>query len=274
MKRAVMILVLALALLSGCGGGESAGPPGNTEPAEERPAAAETPAAKEEAEPPPAAAAHKTPEEQIDVFLEHEALWYQSEPEHDPAFLYYAVTDLNQNGRLELLRSEYKYDTDTSFNRFFELDAAETGVVELPYDLAETEDGEIAPGLVNADLPANCFLRDGAYHYRLPTPFEGESEILYMLAVEPEGGVSSVILGEKWVNAQTGESTYIEMKDGELREIGATDYYKLDYTRYEGCHVCECSWECVMLLDSYEPRGEAFRENLLRSWEAFVFSDP
>ena len=65
--------------------------------------------------PPPAPA--QTAEAQIGLFLAQKALWYQGGPEYAPACLYYAVTDLNQNGRLELIRSEFRYDTTASINR-------------------------------------------------------------------------------------------------------------------------------------------------------------
>ena len=46
----------------------------------------------------------KPAEEQLDVFLAQQDVWYQGiSPAYYPAYLYYAVTDLNQNGRLRKL---------------------------------------------------------------------------------------------------------------------------------------------------------------------------
>ena len=213
---------------------------------------------------------HKTPEEQIDLFLERENAWYQGgTPDYYPAYLYYAVTDLNQNGRLEIICSEFRYDTNVSINRFFELDEAETGVVELDYDLSADDDTCIAPGLVNAALPTLCFFGDGAYHYSVPTPGEPnenlEIEYFYMLSVDRQGRVSTELLAQKWVSHTTDTTSYLRGLD----RIEQREYDAADLIRYDGCDVCEVSWDWVMLLEGWD--RQEFRAQLTDSWERFAF---
>ncbi len=213
---------------------------------------------------------HKTPEEQIELLLEQTDVWYRGgSPAYYPAYLYYAVTDLNQNGRLEVISSEYRYDTNVSINRFFEIDETETRVVGMKYDLADVDETEIAPGLVNAAMPTLCFFRDGEYHYSIPTPGEPnenlEIEFFYMLSMNQQGEVSTELLAEKWVNNMTGTTSYLRG----LEKIKQREYDGADLIRYEDCEVCECDWSWVLLLDGWDE--QEFRNELTDSWERFVF---
>ena len=220
---------------------------------------------------PGAEASHKTPEQQIDVLLEHMDVWYQGgSPDYYPAYLYYAVTDLNQNGRLEVISSEFRYDTNVSINRFFEVNEAETDVTEMDYDLAGEGGSTIAPGLVNAELPARCFFRDGAYHYSIPSSGEPnenlEIEYFFSLCVDQQGKVSTELLGEKWVSYLTDTTSYLHG----LEEIEQRDYDAADLLRYEGCDCCLCTWEWVMLMEGWDSEG--IQSELLNSWDGFKFN--
>ena len=221
----------------------------------------------EDEKPPPPPV--QTAEEQIGLFLAQKALWFQGGPEYAPACLYYAVTDLNQNGRLELIRSEFRYDTNASINRFYEIDEAMTGVRELPYDLASNGEDTASPGLVNAELPAMCFFRDGIYRYSVPSPIEGAEnlaiEFFFMLCIDREGSVTTELLGEKWLNRATGEASYLRGTE----EIAQRDYDGADFFRYGGDDCCECTWEWVELLEGWNEADQ--RQALTDSWENFVF---
>lgn len=211
---------------------------------------------------------HKSPAEQIDVFLAQRDVWYQGgSPVYYPGYLAYAVTDLNQNGRLEILVSELHYDTNYNINRFFEIDEAETGVVEMDYDLADDEG--VAPGLINADLPTLCFFGDGAYHYSLPTAGEPnenlEIEYFFILSMDQQGGVTTELLAEKWDDRMNDRVSYLRG----LETIEQRDYDAADLIRYDGYDLCECTWEWVMLLEGWET--ENFRSELTDSWERFDF---
>ena len=225
----------------------------------------EAPAAAGQTETP-----RKIPEEQINLFLAQRDVWYQGgSPDYYPAYLYYAVTDLNQNGRLEIIRSELRYDTNVSINRFYEIDESETGVTEMNYDLADAGETESAPGLVNAELPAMCFFRDGIYRYSVPTQGEPnenlEIEFFYMLCVDQQEHVTTELLGEKWVSHTAGTVSYLRGLD----EIEQREYDGADFFRYGGDDCCECAWEWVMLPDGWDI--EEFRSVLTGSWENFVF---
>ncbi len=219
---------------------------------------------------PPAASsapAVLTDAEQTALFVEQKDVWYQADPEHFPAYLYYAVTDLDRDGRLEIVRSEYKYDTGASFNAFFEIGEDGRGVVELSYDLEGAEETEIAPGLVNADLPAECMYSGGVFRYRIPTPYydNGDGlEKLYMLCADRRGAVNCELLGVKRVDAATGEVTCLDAQGAPISEL---EYGKAELSRYDGDGMALCSWEWVVLLDGYD-----FEKELTVSWEGFSFS--
>lgn len=216
-----------------------------------------------------AASAQKSPEQQIEIFLSQKDLWYHGDPEYYPAYRYYAVTDLNQNGRLEIISSEFRYDTNISINRFYEINEAQTGVTELDYDLKNNGETELAPGLVNADLPAMCFFQNGEYYYSLPTPGTPnenlEIEYFFMLGMDWKGSVSTELLGEKWVSHTTDTTTYLRG----LEVISETEYYAADLKRYDGYDCCQVDWDWVMLLEGWD--DAVMREELVSSWENFNF---
>lgn len=215
----------------------------------------------------------KPAEEQLDVFLAQQDVWYQGiSPAYYPAYLYYAVTDLNQNGRLEIISTEYRYDCDVSINRFFELDETCANVVELNYDMADAAETEIAPGLLNADLPLLCFAKDGCYYYTVPTPYRLRSEdhviqieMMYSLGLDQSGNVTTELLGEAWTDYDEDKVSYM---DASAAAIDEASYYLADYLRYpveEGYSLCECYMLWVI------PLGDSFREDLLDSWRYFAF---
>lgn len=211
-----------------------------------------------------------TAEEQIALLVERREVWYQGgSPDYSPASLYYAVTDLNQNGRLEVLRSEYRHDTYASINRFYEVDPSGTAVVELPYDLADNGEAEASPNLIDNDLDQICFYRDGEYHYSMPTiiaPSENlDLEFFFVLSIDGESRVTTELLGEKWVNHMDDTTSYL---GSDLTEISQAEYEGADYFRYEDYNICEGAWEWVMLLEGYD-----LQEGLTSSWEKYRFGN-
>ncbi|MBR1658919.1 MAG: hypothetical protein IJ705_01210, partial [Oscillospiraceae bacterium] len=244
-------------------------PPEEQAPAEEAEAAEEPAPTADRGMAPAPETKQLSPEDQIELFLGHMGLWYQGGPEYYPAYVYYTVTDLNRNGRLEVIRSEYRYDTNTSINRFYEIDEAESGVTELDYDLADNGETELSPGLVNAEMPMMCFFRDGLYYYSVPSPGVPnenlEIEYFFMLGIDQMGHVSTEVLAQKWLDRMNDKTSYLRG----LEEIGQVEYDGADFFRYSGYDCCECSWDWVLLLEGWET--ENYRSELRDSWERFVF---
>ncbi len=73
---------------------------------------------------------------QIKTFVENKNLWYQKEADvPDGSYVYYAVADLDRNGRYEIIRVRKTYEPeDFSKNNFFEITEDFSGVYEEKYD--------------------------------------------------------------------------------------------------------------------------------------------
>ncbi len=279
---AAALSALLMLALAGCGKDAAGTPAGGAETPvreTEKPAAeaiAPAPSAPEETESPVPSAPEDSPEpsaeEQIDVLVENRDVWYEGvSPAYYPGYLYYAVADLNQNGRLEIIRTEYRYDCDVSINRFFELDAAYAKVVELDYDMADAPETMIAPGILNAQTPLMCFAKDGSYYYTIPTPYRQgtdehpiQVEMMYVLCVDRESRVTTELLGEAWTDVDAGTTSFM---DSAAAAIDESSYRLADYIRFpvsEGYALGECTWLWVI------PLGDSFRDDLLDSWRSFV----
>ena len=153
------------------------------------------------------------------------------------------------------------------YAKFFVTPLDKEGMVYIPPE--EAGEDTAAPGLVNAELPAMCFFRDGTYRYSVPSPIEGAEnlaiEFFFMLCIDREGSVTTELLGEKWLNRATGEASYLRGTE----EIAQRDYDGADFFRYGGDDCCECTWEWVELLEGWNEADQ--RQALTDSWENFVF---
>lgn len=83
---------------------------------------------------------------QIRVIMENERLWRYDYREEDDSELYqgaafykYAVTDLNQNGRLEILSVTYNGNGHYPCNDYFEVNQEMDGLVEITCDVSDSE---------------------------------------------------------------------------------------------------------------------------------------
>ena len=97
-------------------------------------------------------------EKQLKLIADNAELWLFREP---VGFEWYAVTDLDGNGRLEIARCEASVGTGLySWSRFYEVNEAKDGLYECTLPYAE---GDSQPDLV--DEGAVCYLSDGVYYY-------------------------------------------------------------------------------------------------------------
>ncbi len=76
---------------------------------------------------------------QIDLFMASSDMWLLPESDIEPgSYVKYVITDLNRNGRYELIRSEKlggnRFNVRFCRNRFFEINRDYTGITKLDYE--------------------------------------------------------------------------------------------------------------------------------------------
>lgn len=116
---------------------------------------------------------------QIKTFVENKELWYQKEADiPDKSYVYYAVADLDRNGRYEIIRVRKTYEPkDFSENSFFEITEDFSGVYKEKYNAESIrlrgDETVYAPDILDMEY-LECF-----YTYDWTSDFEGQNAEYY-----------------------------------------------------------------------------------------------
>ena len=154
-----------------------------------------------------------TETEQLVLLAESKDLW-AVDPEYISEVCQYAVTDLDHNGRLEIIVSEFGGTGQYTFSRFFEVNRTFDGVEECSTDF---EEGDSQPDLMYTEW--QTFLdEEGKYHYAVYDQLKISAAEYYENIrdfVLAEGMITSVLIADKMtVYTQEGENTECQDADG------------------------------------------------------------
>lgn len=161
MRRfSVYCIVFALLLLAGCG----AAPAPAAETAAPVPPVVTAAPAQEESTPAPETPAPALPseEEQRQFLMDREAQWRFPDAPAEPWF--YAFTDLDHNGRLEVLVASTQGSGIFTYAECWEVNAAYDGLDHCTADYAE-EEFFAWPELIVEEAPCYYDSASGLYHY-------------------------------------------------------------------------------------------------------------
>lgn len=103
---------------------------------------------------------HRSVYAQLTIMAENKELWVEELEYADEQYCY-AVTDLDNNGRLELIVSNMGGTGIYTYSRFYEINEAYDGVSECETDF---EEGDSEPDLIMDSVYASCF-QDGTWYY-------------------------------------------------------------------------------------------------------------
>ena len=244
MKRTIILLGLVLAmLLSACGRGET---PGATAAPTEAPdatiAPVETPpAATPDTEPAPTFPA---PEEQRRILEENRGLWTFDEEGWTPDW-YFAFTDLDHNGLLEVLAASTQGSGVYTYAHFYELLPDGSGVRNLYHDGVEVEGVDDWPEIVQETLPCYYDSVENRYYYVCENLIrDGAAHTIVQLAALclKDGVAEWEKLAELSIlQTEEGERTWYWDAAGE--PISEEDYRTAAERRFAGMERSELSLE-------------------------------
>lgn len=213
-------------------------------------------------------------------------LWYVPQTD-DSILIRYMVTDLDENGRLELVRAEYNTETMFERNRFYEITEDFTGIEKMYFQLEDyfyngEEDG-FAPDLIFWDTEVTCYrcaqfgiaLDDytgPSYFYIVSDKSEYEDyngelagKELYMdLHVDNSGRVTVWTYGEI-ITRSDGSVEYCDQEGLDCDEEGFWRDISYGHDPEYGWDEDRVHWEFVEIADVKDAP-----DLLLSSWDGFT----
>ena len=190
-----------------------------------------------------------TEAEQLALLAEHKDLW-AIDADYISEVCQYAVTDLDHNGRMEIIVSDFGGTGQYTFSRFFEVNASFDGVEECSTDFVE---GDSQPDLMYTNW--QTFLdENGKYHYvvydQLKISVAEYYENIRDLVLE-EGQITSALIADKFtVYSQEGEDA--ECQDGDGNEISVQEYEEAVDSYFAGYRksVVDLGWQDMRELEA------------------------
>lgn len=194
-------------------------------------------------------------EEQLKLLAKEQYVWRNDISDRSNSYIYYAVTDLDRNGRLEVIRCDYCYLPEFCKNRFYEVTPDYKSVRKMDYDVetmwAQGEESGSSHGLLNANLPIYCFWNSQygkeskdytgiSYYYIIPTRevHEGyESVVKMALCANNSGKVFTDFVGYANMDPATGEVSYMDYNGFDTTE---EEFAKAEFRAYSA----DTGWEC------------------------------
>lgn len=171
---------------------------------------------------------------QLDIIADNIDLWRMEEYEGE--LNRYAITDLDQNGRLEIIASNAAGSGLYTWSSFYEVNETRDGLTELATNFGE---GESQPDMIIDE--AVCYYQDGVYYYivsdTLRNGFAENYFILTSLALK-DGTIERTWLGTRSMiydpteesekeEAEEPEPTITYM-DGNYEEITEEAFFDTD----------------------------------------------
>lgn len=194
---------------------------------------------------------------------------------------FFAVADLNHNGRLEVLITKCEEDDYFSSTNIFEVTEDCSSLEKLTFNGSDRQDqyGDFCVSTDYEDHIAvyDCYLKDGEYYYLIGDymTMEWETKMIAYYSYSFGDGIVNEFIGGCECYAQKGDGlTTIDTKlHGEGDELFASDEAYMDYldsywSGYERQSSCEIKWMCFDWQGA-DPSADGFQAAVMESYEAF-----
>ncbi len=249
-KKALLacFFLLLLFLLAACGGtpaSVSADPPADD------PAPAETAALSEA--------------EQLRLIAAHSEEWRIKE---DYRFPFYAVSDLDGNGRLELISAVMEGSGMFSTNRFYEVSPDGTALIPC----FSLEEGSSEPDIIVERMPVYVDQERNINYYIVSDTIRNGYAETYLvdsaLSLQ-EGVICCDLLASCSILASSAEDWTISYYDRDHQEIDEAAYRSAPADIFAGCTLMEANFGWVELAEGCDVAAL-----LIDSWSDFSLQEP
>lgn len=220
----------------------------------------------------PEAPAPSSPEGQLSLLLEQSDVWLVNSDEESEKF-YYAVTDLDQNGRLEIFAASTQGTGIFTYGSMYEVNENYTGLTPCH---TPCDDGGDLPEVIINSVPGAYQAEDGSYHYLFTNDTQnGYNEQYQSIAAMrlDNGNLSSTVLANsytKWIDAGIEEHDYVQIAGDSFISISASQYDSVisNYQSERQPFTANFEWQSYdssVTLELLQSSWETFRSSVLAS---------
>lgn len=213
-------------------------------------------------------------EKQIDVIMNNIDTWNLSTDEDIYAPYGYAITDLDQNGRLEIIASSCQGTGIYTYSNYYEVNEGLNGLNKIERNVEE--------GSSEADImlpTVKVFIDKAAneYHYIF-------DDLVKASAAEYYENKQDIVLKngrlyEKTIayrnTVYTDSNPNVTLKDANNKEITAEDYALIENKLFSNLELkfANIEWVSTTDVDFSSVSGDELKNKLIESYEKFGFSD-
>ena len=213
-------------------------------------------------------------EKQIDVIMNNIDTWNLSTDEDIYAPYGYAITDLDQNGRLEIIASSCQGTGIYTYSNYYEVNESLNGLNKIERNVEE--------GSSEADImlpTVKVFIDKAAneYHYIF-------DDLVKASAAEYYENKQDIVLKngrlyEKTIayrnTVYTDSNPNVTLKDANNKEITAEDYALIENKLFSNLELkfANIEWVSTTDVDFSSVSGDELKNKLIESYEKFGFSD-
>lgn len=213
-------------------------------------------------------------EKQIDVIMNNIDTWNLSTDEDIYAPYGYAITDLDQNGRLEIIASSCQGTGIYTYSNYYEVNEGLNGLNKIERNV---EEGSSEADIMLPTVKVFIDKASNEYHYIF-------DDLVKTGAAEYYENKQDIVLknGRLYEKAIAYRNTvYIDsnpnvtLKDANNKEITAEDYALIENKLFSNLELkfANIEWVSTTDVDFSGVSGDELKNKLIESYEKFGFSD-
>lgn len=213
-------------------------------------------------------------EKQIDVIMNNIDTWNLSTDENIYAPYGYAITDLDQNGRLEIIASSCQGTGIYTYSNYYEVNESLNGLNKIERNV---EEGSSEADIMIPTVKVFINKATNEYHYIF-------DDLVKVGAAEYYENKQDIVLknGKIYEKAiayrntvYTDSNPNVTLKDANNKEITAEDYALIENKLFSNLELkfANIEWVSTTDVDFSSVSGDELKNKLIESYEKFGFSD-
>lgn len=213
-------------------------------------------------------------EKQIDVIMNNIDTWNLSTDEDIYAPYGYAITDLDQNGRLEIIASSCQGTGIYTYSNYYEVNESLNGLNKIERNV---EEGSSEADIMLPTVKVFIDKASNEYHYIF-------DDLVKVGAAEYYENKQDIVLKngrlyEKTIayrnTVYTDSNPNVTLKDANNKEITAEDYALIENKLFSNLELkfANIEWVSTADVDFSSASDDELKNKLIESYEKFGFSD-